>query len=112
MNEYASKMIELMNRTGQPSTTTSTQTTKQPNEGLDISGLMMMLMLDKLFPGPKTSIGETAAPASGLDMRAIAGLAPSAMTSSVPSMENIGITQAPPAMDLMKLIQTIANLKR
>jgi hypothetical protein len=111
MNTYAQKMVEMMNRTGQPMTTTTT--VKQPNEGLDLSGLMMMLMLNSMFKDKaSTSIGTTPAPSSGLDMRAIAGLAPSTMTSAIPSVETIGTTYAPPALDLQKLIQILASIQK
>jgi len=58
-NVYAQKMIDMMNRTGQPMTTTTTgkstgtTTVKQPNEGLDLSSIMLMLMMNSMFKDKK-----------------------------------------------------------
>jgi hypothetical protein len=96
-------MIDMMNRTGQPQTTTTK--VEQPNQGLDIGSLMMMLMLGGMFKGKgESTIGETAAPASGLDMRAIAGMAPSTMSPTMNAQATSG------GMDMPSLIKLIASL--
>jgi hypothetical protein len=51
MNTYASKMLDLLNRTGQPETQTTTssgtsnQTVVPPKPGINIGNLMLMLMM-------------------------------------------------------------------
>jgi len=54
MGIYAEKlMAAVRNMTGDaPIKTTSTTTLKQPNEGLDIGSLMMMLMMSGMFKKP------------------------------------------------------------
>ena len=47
MGQYADKMIEMMNRIGQPQTTTTT--VDQPPPGIDLSALIMMLMMKDMF---------------------------------------------------------------
>ena len=54
MGIYAEKLMDAVrNMTGNsPIKTTSTTTLKQPNEGLDIGSLMMMLMMSSMFKKP------------------------------------------------------------
>ena len=122
-NVYAQKMIDMMNRTGQPMTTTTTgkstgtTTIKQPNEGLDLSSIMLMLMMNSMFKNPnKTSLGTTPVPSptlSGDALRNIVSSAPASYETN-PLMTSSAATAMPTGMggmDLQKLIQILASLK-
>jgi len=117
-NVYAQKMIEMMNRTGEPQTTTTTVT--PPEQGLDLSALMTMLLMKAMQPkAPTMSIGETPAPSSGLDMRAIMGAAPAGLTpSSIPggmmdaASSGTGSVLTPELlMNILKMAMTAKNVR-
>jgi hypothetical protein len=61
MGLYAEKLMDAVrNMTGDaPIKTTSTTTLKQPNEGLDIGSLMMMLMMSQMFKKPTAGVGPS-----------------------------------------------------
>jgi len=65
-NVYAQKMIEMMNRTGEPQTTTTTVT--PPEQGLDLSALMTMLLMKAMQPKAEdpVDVQGTSAPASSI----------------------------------------------
>lgn len=113
-NTYASKLIELLGRTGQPQTTTSTSkgtsTVTVPDEGFDISSLISMLMMSQMFKQPKPftpieTLGTTSAPA---------GFNPLSVLPKTSSA--FGYTASPPSqleqpMDLMQLLKMLASIK-
>jgi len=70
---YAEKLMDAVrNMTGNsPIKTTSTTTLKQPNEGLDIGSLMMMLMMSGMF-----NKGKGAAPGASDIMNPMDTLGP------------------------------------
>ena len=123
-NVYAQKMIDMMNRTGQPMTTTTTgkstgtTTIKQPNEGLDLSSIMLMLMMNSMFKD-KGNTNQSA-----LNLLSQQNLPPMRTDSSLstlptsyetnPLMTSSAATAMPTGMggmDLQKLIQILASLK-
>ncbi len=99
-NTYAQKMIEMMNRTGKPMTTTTTGkttvTTPKETEGLDLSSIMLMLMMNSMFnpKKPSTTLGTTPAPS---------GVNPLQNLPPAPATVN-------PPMDLQALIQLLSSL--
>ena len=54
MNLYAQKMVDMMRRVGEPQVTTTEMT--QPQEGLDLSSLMMLLAMQSMFKTPDEGI--------------------------------------------------------
>jgi hypothetical protein len=116
-NVYAQKMIDMMNRTGQPTTTTTTGTTTAtaPNEGLDLSGLMMMLMLNGMFKdkNPLASTGVNSDATNELLKNNLSfGMPTNEATASPFSMSTLGTTAAPAGMDVQKILQLLASIKR
>ncbi len=56
MGLYANAIMKMVNQIGNPTITKSTTTAEQPKEGLDLSGLMMMLMMNSLFKQPPNAV--------------------------------------------------------
>jgi hypothetical protein len=52
MSLYSQKLLDYVSNINSPIKTTSTTTLQQPNEGLDISSLLMMLMMGQMFKKP------------------------------------------------------------
>jgi hypothetical protein len=57
MGLYSEKLLDYVRNINAPIKTTSTTTLNQPNEGLDIGSLLMMLMMGGMFKKPTAGIG-------------------------------------------------------
>ena len=107
LNEYARQMISMMNRTGQPQTTTTK--VEQPNQGLDIGSLMMMLMLGGMFKdkNPALSTATNSAATNEILGNNLSFGMPSANQASPFTMNT---PAASGGMDMPSLIKLIASL--
>jgi len=107
MNLYAQKMIDMMNRTGQPQTTTTK--VEQPNQGLDIGSLMMMLMLGGMFKdkNPALSTATNSAATNEILGNNLSFGMPSANQASPFTMN---APSASGGMDMPSLIALMAKL--
>ena len=89
MNTYASKMLDLLNRTGQPETQTMTssgtsnQSVVPPKPGIDIGNLMLMLMMSMMDKKKSPSLGNS--DLLGVPSPGMPGLITSLTPSSIPS---------------------------
>jgi len=84
----ADKIMEQMQRIGQPKTSTSTTTQEMPGEGLDLGSLMSLLFLSGMFNkgGTSTSLGTTGLPANtGSALNQAMGTGVSGMGSIAPT---------------------------
>jgi len=123
---YAQKMIDMMNRTGQPQTSTTTGkttvTTPKETEGLDIGSLMMMLLMGMMFKNPKAGLAEASSPEALMSSIAgpRGGYTPLAGS---PGTATLGTTDAArgynpltttsagyPKVDLQMLVQLLSSL--
>lgn len=114
---YASKMLDLLNRTGQPetSTTTSTGTSNQtmtpPKPGIDIGNLMLMLMMSMMNPKKDTgarAFGTNLSDLQGLPSPGMPGLITSLTPSSIPSGQTDAVASGnSPDLTVQMLMQLL-----
>jgi len=112
-NTYASKLIDLLNRTGQPTTTTTTSkgtgTVTTPGEGFDISSLISMLMMMSLFKQPNTQ----ASPQSALNLLSQQNLPSPRLSTGLGALPNstVGTPTGGTGLDVSQLLRLLANIK-
>jgi len=112
-NVYASKLIDLLNRTGQPQTSTTTSkgtsTVTAPDEGFDISSLITMLMMSQLFKQPNTQ----GSPQGALNLLSQQNLPAARLSTGIGALPNstVGAPTGGTGFDLNQLLRLLANIK-
>ena len=93
---YQDLIMDQIKNIGKPrvSKSTTETTAEPPNQGLDIGGLMMMLMMMNLFKQPPTGLASTLGPEA-------VPAAPSTLFPNLQGSPTLGSYGTPPGMDNM-----------